>query len=60
LGNHDVDSNWIEEVRKNGNGYPQIVPRFHAENWQQSDFYKLIEVQAHRDFLADLLVSTCK
>ena len=58
-GTHDVDPNWIKDVRSSGNqANTQIVPRVLFEKWTGQDYMQLFRSQTEREELAKLLART--
>ena len=62
-GDHDVDLNWINELRKLPSQAPKIIPRFRFDGLTQKDFEALLSETAlstEYEPLATLLVEKCK
>ncbi|CAG8449749.1 14266_t:CDS:2 [Acaulospora colombiana] len=59
-GGHDVDQDWIKEVRVNVSGKTRgkIVPRFQLHNWNQMDYQYMINDEVHS--LVNVLSTECR
>ncbi|CAG8763421.1 1047_t:CDS:2, partial [Acaulospora morrowiae] len=62
LGGHDVDQNWIKDVRVKVDGKirGKIVPRFQLHNWNQFDYQYLIQDPKEASSLTDTLATECR
>ncbi|XP_067624959.1 chitinase domain-containing protein 1 [Eurosta solidaginis] len=63
-GSHDVDANWMREVRVKGKGNSgttvKIYPRFVFDKFTERDFSLLLTMDVERVRLSELLVNVCK
>ncbi|KAI7815376.1 chitinase-domain containing protein [Rhyzopertha dominica] len=60
-GTHDVDSGWMDDVRKAGkNRGTKIVPRILFDGWSGQDFVSLLSKSSGKTALAETFVDTCK
>ncbi|PSN40598.1 Chitinase domain-containing protein 1 [Blattella germanica] len=59
-GTHDVDSGWLEEVRKNSGDTVKIIPRILFDSWTTNDLTSLMSSGDERDHLTSVLVNSAK
>lgn len=56
-GTHDVDKDWMTEVRKSGAG--KIIPRILFDHFSDNDFSKLLTYQEEIDAVAKVIIDAC-
>ncbi|XP_059617623.1 chitinase domain-containing protein 1 [Phlebotomus argentipes] len=58
-GVHDIDENWMKDLKRNSNYQTKIVPRVLFDKFKDEDFSKLLAYPEERKVVSRLILNAC-